>query len=208
VKRLVLIALSNLLFFLVLSKFILRGLRRARADWREDPIKTVSKIIFSFIIGQGVFNVFGYDQLGWFMRPHAKLGFGKTVSQEVYDRIPHTATTAWAIKVIEILMDATKIPIEGLVYLRFGFVSDGVAAAVSQPAWSSLETAEKAVGAALHPERVVEPDQVMNSIGCIYGSFFRIFQAIITLLLGRKLYRLIGSPIEFGLRKVVSLVRK
>ncbi len=89
------------------------------------------------------------------MSPVKQLGLGQTVARKVYEVIPHNAVSAWGIKIAEILTDAGKMPIEGVLYLKHGFVPDGVAAIVTQPLWSSIETAEKVAGVALKPERSI-----------------------------------------------------
>jgi hypothetical protein len=131
------------------------------------------KLLLSFLTGQAIFWRFGYDQIGLFMRPKVQLGAGQKIAGWAYNRIPPSLTSAWTIKVIEILTDAGKIPIEGAVYKKHGFVPDIVAALVKQPGWSVFETAEKLTGAVLYPKRVANPEQVKVSLGCIYGSVFR-----------------------------------
>lgn len=137
------------------------------------------------------------------MSPVKQLGLGQTVARKVYEVIPHNAVSAWGIKIAEILTDAGKMPIEGVLYLKHGFVPDGVAAIVTQPLWSSIETAEKVAGVALKPEKVNTEDQILLSLGCIYGSLFRYFLVGIYLLIGSWLYRMVG---EKGIEKVVGWI--
>ncbi|MFA5197207.1 MAG: hypothetical protein WC437_02170 [Patescibacteria group bacterium] len=207
-KRLSVAMLVNVLFFMLVSKIIIQSLKMARRGWKANPNEMLTKIIFSGIVGQGVFWLIGYDQLGTFMNPKVRMGFGRNVAEEAYKRIPHTPTMAWIIKITEILADAGKIPIEGAVYRKHGFTPDAVAALVTQPLWSTIETTEKFTGAVMHPERVSEPDQVKNSIGCIYGSFFRYLQAGVLLFTGIWIYRIIGKPMETGLGKMITVIRQ
>jgi hypothetical protein len=136
-------------------------------------MKRFTNIATSFLAGQAIFFIFGYDQWGLFMRPKVQLGFGQKVAHWAYDRLPHTSSFAWILKAVEIAADAGKMPIEGALFSRRGVVPDGLAALVTQPLFSGIETAEKVLGAALHPERVAEPYQMRMSLGCIYGSLFR-----------------------------------
>jgi hypothetical protein len=189
----------------VVGWFVIQGLSVAILGWQSDPVAMVAKVIFSLIFGQGVFWLLGYDQLGIFMSPFKQLGFGQTVANWVYDRIPATRNTAWAVKGLEILADFGKVPFEGAVYIRYGFVSDGLAALVTQPLWSTIETAEKLTGAIVYPERVFDPDQIRLSLGCIYGSLFRYGMALVMWFGGSALYGLVGTPIEHALHWALNL---
>lgn len=203
-KEAVVLVLVCCLFLYVARASVVRSLQASKSGWRADPAKMISKIIFSFFTGQGVFWLIGYDQLGLFMNPKVQLGLGQKVADSVYGRIPHTATTAWVVKVIEILTDAGKGPIEGAVYRRHGFAPDVVATALTQPFWSTIEAAEKTTGALLHPELVNQPEQVRLSLGCIYGSIFRYFQAAFYWLTGGIIYRSFGRPIETRLSRLAA----
>lgn len=155
--------------------------------WREDPARQLGKVALSAAAGQGVFWSIGYDQLGMLMDTKVQLGFGRRVADAVYTRLPQSPATPWVVKAMEIAMDASKIPVEGALCHRHGVVPDGVAALVSQPLWSVLETAEKLAGALAHPERVTQPEAVKVSIGCIYGTSVRHVASILILLAGNSI---------------------
>lgn len=107
------------------------------------------------------------------MNTKIQLGLGRKVAKAVYDRLPDSPLVPWMIKGAEIAADMSKIPVEGALYRRHGVVPDGVAALVSQPLWSAIETGEKLAGAFAHPEKVGQPESVKVSIGCIYGTAVR-----------------------------------
>ena len=192
-RALLLGAISALLTW-PLRRRIVSDIQDAARSWRQTPATMAGKVGLSFAAGQGIFWQAGYDQLGLFMNPKFQIGFGQRVADELYARLPHTPQMAWGVKLVEVLADAGKIPIEGALYRRYGIVPDGVAALVTQPLWSALETAEKITGAFVHPERVRQPEQVKLSLGCIYGSLFRYLLAGLFLLVGKS----INAPEKSG----------
>jgi hypothetical protein len=184
--------------------FIEQGIRYSIQGWASDPVAMISKIIFSFIFGQAIFWIIGYDQFGLFMDPKKQLGFGQKVAKRLQSNIPLKPSTSWLIKVLEIVTDAGKIPIEGLLYIRYGFVPDALAATITQPLFSTIETAEKISGAIISPKKVNTSEQIRLSIGCIYGSLFRYLMAGLLWIFGTALYALVGIPIESIISRVVS----
>ena len=178
-----------------------QSLTQARNGWKNHPEEMAVKLGLSFIFGQGIFWVIGFDQLGLFMDPKIQLGLGQTIAAKVYRYLPATATVAWTIKALEILADAGKMPIEGAAYRRCGIVPDVVACAVTQPLWSLIEMLEKTAGVILHPERVTHPEQVQLSLGCIYGSLFRYALAGGLYRYGNSVYGYLGEPIARRVRR-------
>lgn len=180
------------------------NLKAGLAGWHENPIRMIAQLIVSFVVGQGVFWRFGYDQLGVAMNPKREFGAGVELADQIDKRLPQGPLTAWILKLIEILADFGKMPLEGTAYARHGLTPDVVAAAVTQPLWSAIEGVEKTVGAALHPERVNTPEQRRLSIGCIYGSLFRYVLALFVIMTGKYLNRFLTDPIEKLLRFAVK----
>lgn len=164
------------------------GLKTAKKGWKNEPKEMLSKLAFSAVAGQGLFWRLGYDQLGLFMNPKAQMGLGQQIAEKVYEHLPKTDSVAWTIKAVEIATDAGKMPLEGALYAKYGYAPDVVAALVTQPLWSALETGEKITGSLLHPERVTTPDGVKLSLSCIYGSLFRYGLSAILLMYGPSLY--------------------
>jgi len=187
-----------------LSLFIYRSFLYAAYGWMADPIAMVSKIIFSFIFGQLIFWLLGYDQFGLFMKTVKEFGVGQKIANYIAQRLPLNALVCWIVKAVEILTDAGKIPIEGLLYLKIGFVPDALATLVTQPAWSTFETAEKITGAIVNSKAVTTPKQLRVSLACIYGSLFRYLLAGLLWVFGIGLYQEVGLPIEAALRAMVS----
>lgn len=187
---------------LLVGRFVWKGLAAAIAGWTADPIHMFVAIAFSLVVGQGIFWIFGFDQFGWHLAPFKQLGLGVTVAEWIAARIPHTPTVIWTVKALEVLTDFGKVPIEGMLYIRFGFVPDGLAALVTQPLWSTIETAEKISGAIARPDIVVTSDQLRLSLGCIYGSLFRYAQSAVLWFFGATLYTWIGVPVESLLRRL------
>jgi hypothetical protein len=161
-------------------------------------MRRLPKTLFSFIVGQGVFWKLGYDQIGLFMKPKVQLGKGQQIADYIARRLPPDEKVAWTLKVVEVLTDLGKAPLEGALYKKHGYAPDAVATLATQPLWSVLEAIEKATGAALHPERVNTPEQIRVSIGCIYGSLFRYAQVAALWAIGPQLYKAIGQPLESG----------
>ena len=165
-------------------------------EWRTNPRDMIARAVVSALIGQGIFWRFGYDQLGIGMDPKVQLGRGVQLADRVAEILPETATVAWSLKVIEIIADAGKMPLEGAALARHGLVPDVVAFLVPQPLWSLIETFEKLVGAVKHPERVNTPEQIRLSLGCIFGSMFRYMLAGLVIMFGTYLNRFMTNPIE------------
>jgi len=153
--------------------------------WRDDPAKQVERAILSAIVGQGLSWGPGYDQLGVLMNTKVEFGLGQKVARAIFSELPESARVAWTVKIIEILMDASRIPVEAKLYRDYGVTPDIVADVVTQPLWTVIEVAEKAAGAIAHPERVVQPEAVKVSIGCIYGSAFRHLTGGLVFLIGK-----------------------
>jgi hypothetical protein len=149
-----------------------RNLRLGLRRWREQPAATTTDAGFS-LIGQAMFWTVGQDFIGVGMMPKWLPGLGHKLAPSIQRRLPQTATIAWAVKVVEIASDATKIPIEGKMFAEEGFVPDGWAYLITQPLWSWIEAVEKIVGVILHPERVNTSEQVSDSISSIYGTWTR-----------------------------------
>lgn len=180
-----------------------RSLRQARIAWREDPVKMGSKIVVGFAVGQGVFWLIGYDQLGLFMDTKKQFGIGAEIAEAVARRLPEGTAVYVTVKALEIITDALRIPIEGAVYRRYQFAPDIVATIVTQPLWTTLEVAEKTAGVFLHPERVTDPKQLLVSIACIYGNLFRYVLAAVIWKKGDAIYRIIGGPLEGGVKRLL-----
>lgn len=181
-----------------------RSVMQSVDGWRTNPIRMVAQLITSFIIGQGIFWHFGYDQLGIGMDPKKQFGAGIKIAEKVADKLPGTARAAWVIKFVEILCDLGKMPLEGRAFAKHGIVPDVVAAAVTQPTWSGIEAAEKTLGVIMHPERVNTPEQIKLSLGCIYGSVFRYVLGSIVIVVGGHINRLLTNPIEQLLRLLLK----
>lgn len=164
----------------------------------------IARAIVSALIGQGIFWRFGYDQLGIAMNPKRQFGVGIKVADVAARRLPSNAPMAWSLKVIEIIADAGKMPLEGKAIAKHGIVPDVVAFLIPQPWWSFFETSEKLIGVMVHPERVNTPEQIRLSIGCIFGSCFRYLLAGIVITRGASLNRYLTLPIEKLLHRVLT----
>jgi hypothetical protein len=169
------------------ATFFLSNLKSARRGWRDDPAEMAVKALLALVIGQTFWRL-GYDQLGLFMNPRRQIGPGQALAAAVYRRLPPSPRTAWVIKALEITCDLSKLPIEGRLYRRRGFVCDVVATLVTQPLWSGVEAAEKLLGVIIHPERVATPEQVRVSLGCIYGTAVRYTADLLIWRYGDRLY--------------------
>lgn len=181
---------------------LVRSLTQSVAGWRQNPFRMLAQLIVSTIVGQALFWRVGYDQLGIGMDPKREFGVGSKLADKVASRLPNNATTAWVLKVIEILTDLGKMPIEGKAYARHGITPDVVACAVTQPAWSAIEAVEKTRGAIVYPERVNTPEQIRLSLACIYGSLVRYALGFLVIATGKYLNRWLTDPIEKLLRLV------
>lgn len=165
----------------------------------------VSRVAASFIIGQGVSWIFGYDQLGLSMEPKKEFGYGRRVSRWAQDNLEPEIEAVISLKLIEVTTELLKARLEAQCYARHGIVPDAVACAFSQPLWSYMEAGEKAVSALARPYRTVEQDAVGLCIACTYGSLFRCGQAIVVLVIGDQINRVLSKPIEAGLRKLLGM---
>lgn len=183
---------------------ILSGLQRAYCGWKDNPYRMASQLITSFVIGQGIFWRWGYDQLGIAMDTKKQFGLGQKVALKTNEMLPGTPAVSWAIKATEIACDAGKMPIEGNAYQRHGIVSDVVAAGVTQPLWSYIETCEKLFGIFVNPNKVHTRDQRLVSLGCIYGSLFRFGLGLAVIRFGARINRILTNPIEYLLRRAGS----
>jgi len=190
---------------LVASFWIFQGVKKAYYGWREDWVKMVAAILTSFVIGQAVFWLIGYDQLGIAMRPFFETGIGQAIGEKVTDRLPINETTAWTVKFLEVGTDAGRIWTEGETYLKYGICPDGLAAVVTQPLWSTIEVAEKVRGVAVNQEAMGTRDQIQLSISCIYGNLFRYLQVVIIWLTYIWIHRFIELPIEGAIRWIAEL---
>lgn len=186
----------------LLRKPIKRGVVIARDAWRDDPIKMTSKVVVSLAAGQSIGWLIGYDQLGLFMDTKKQFGIGAEVATAIVRYLPESTTVYGAIKALEILADAARIPIEGALFRRYQIVPDALAAVVTQPLWTTFEVAEKVSGVILHPERVNDPDQAIVSLACVYGSVFRIAVSLVIWKKGDSIYRYLGQPLEHGLKRI------
>jgi len=166
---------------LPLRRQLTTGVKLGVRRWKTDP-KATGIDIGASLVGQLLFWTIGQDFIGVGMRPKWLPGLGHKLAAAIQPKLPQTARVAWTIKVIEIASDATKIPIEGRLYREQGVVPDAVAAAVTQPLWSTIEVGEKLFGVIMHPERVNTPEQVADSISSIYGTWTR---NILSLILWR-----------------------
>lgn len=164
---------------------IKRSLGLSAERWREDPAKQVERAILSAMVGQGLSWGPGYDQLGVLMNTKVEFGLGQKLAKAIYAELPESPRVAWAIKIVEILADASRIPVEAKLYRDYGVTPDVVADLVTQPLWTVIEVAEKAAGAIAYPERVVQSEAVKVSIGCIYGSAFRHLTGGLVFVIGK-----------------------
>jgi hypothetical protein len=190
------------------STLLVQNLKAARTGWKTNPQLMITNILLSFLFGQLIFEFLGYDQLGIFQHLGVQMGLGQKFAAWFYGFIPHVVWVAWLIKVVEILTDALKMPIEGRLYRRQGLVPDVVAAAVTQPLWSGIEASEKLLGAILYPALVAHPDKILVSLGCIYGSCFRDLLAGMLWVCGNQIHKRIGRPIESGLHRLTRALRR
>jgi len=148
------------------------NLKSAHLSWRTKPLQTAQKIGQS-AYGQLFFWTVGQDFIGVGMDKKWGPGFGHVLARRITRHLPQTVQAAWIIKFIEIASDATKMPIEGLLYQRDGVVPDAVSAAATQPLFSAVEVIEKIIGIIRHPERVHNQNQVEDSVSSIYGTWTR-----------------------------------
>ena len=170
-------------------------------QWHANPEGMASRVITSAIVGQGVFWLLGSDQIGLFMNPKLRMGRGPSIGRFVYSRLPHTKTTARTVKVIEILTDASRAPLEGALYRRHGITPDAIATLVTQPLWSLIEAAEKIAGVVIHPERLEDDEQVIQSLANIYGNVFRWGLTGAIWAAASPINRRVSKPIEAKLRR-------
>jgi hypothetical protein len=198
-KALIFVLVLTILVIPVLS-FIILGVEYSVHGWTTNPAAMITKILFSFLFGQAIFWIIGYDQFGLFMDPKKQLGFGQRIAEWVANKLNRTNTLAWTVKIIEIITDAGKIVTEGFLYIRSGFAPDALAVLVTQPLFSTIETAEKITGAIVNPQKVNTDDQLKLSIGCIYGSLFRYFMAGFLWVFGTGIYQFLGLPVETIIR--------
>jgi hypothetical protein len=201
-KEVVVLVISTTAAEILAGRQVMQGLRQAASGWRQDPAKMAGKIGASFVVGQMIFWLIGSDQIGFFMDPKKRFGIGLRIGRAVNRRLPQTAIAAWTVKVIEVLTDAARMPIEGALYRRHGIVPDAVAAAVTQPAWTAFEVAEKVSGVVLHPERINTPFQVEQSLANIYGSLFRYAQSAVLWYAGQAVNRHLSQRIANRLTAV------
>jgi len=187
----------------ILYPFVRMGVQKAIDGWKENKARMVAKIIMSLIFGQFLFWFLGYDQIGFFMKHIWQVGLGQNIGDWVASQVPNTPTVGWYFKVGEIIADFGKVPIEGLTYLRFGYVPDVIAGTVTQPLWSVIETAEKITGAVTNWRLVGTTEQIKVSVGCIYGSAFRYVICGGFWLIGDRLYNWVGMPIEHFVSKFI-----
>ncbi|HET6622800.1 MAG TPA: hypothetical protein VFG56_02595 [Candidatus Saccharimonadales bacterium] len=183
---------------------LVANFRLAVNGWRDDPIKMTARLTASALIGQTIFWKFGYDQLGVGMRPQKEFGQGRRVAAWAATKLTLDLQTAVALKVVEVLTDFGKGPLEAACYRRCGVVPDALAFVVTQPLWSTFEAFEKSVSAVSDPRRLATPEQIELSLACIYGSLFRYGQAAILLLVGKRVNRLIVRPIEAAIRELLG----
>jgi hypothetical protein len=176
------------------------SVKKAAQGWQNNPGEMVKDIAVSFIAGQGIYWVLGYDQFGFFMNPVKQVGRGDAIAGKVAARLPKTAVVAWVAKATEILSDALRIKLEGEAYRRHGVTPDFVATAVSSPLWQMLEVSEKTMGAILHPERVTTPEGVKLSLACIYGNLFRYTLDAAYSYQGDKIKYVVGRGLDSVLR--------
>lgn len=199
-KKMTIFLLILTILVLPMASFIALGVRYAIHGWGTDPISMIVKIIFSFVFGQAIFWIIGYDQFGLFMDPKKQLGFGQRIAERIVGKLHQTAVLSWTVKLVEIITDAGKIATEGFLYIRSGFAPDALAVLITQPFFSTIETAEKITGAIVNPQRVNTKDQLRLSIGCIYGSLFRYVMAGFLWIFGTGIYRFLGLPVEVIIR--------
>lgn len=166
-----------------------RGARAAIHNWPRHPGEMAIKIGMSLVLGQGIFWVFGSDQLGFFMDPKLEFGVGERIAGWVVPHLPPGAVTAWTLKVIEILTDGLRAITEGAVYHQHQMAPDGVAAFFTPGIWTGIyEVGEKITGVIVHPERVDTAASMRLSVSNIYGSVFRYAMAAAMYKYGGRLY--------------------
>jgi hypothetical protein len=185
---------------------ITTNVRLAISGWKNEPEEMIAKAIVSFALGQGLYWKLGSDQLGISMDPKVTMGKGLSIGKVVYSRLPHTSEVAWGIKVIEIITDAARGPIEALVYERHGLTPDGVCTLITPPLWPYIEALEKTHGAIKYPERVTLDAQVAQSLANIYGNLFRYGHTGVLLIAGdhvnKRLTPLVTRALQALFRKV------
>jgi hypothetical protein len=141
--------------------------------WRQEPKAMAVDLAVSLVYGQGVMWTIGQDFIGFGMKPIWRPGFGHKIAPIISGRLPHTPCVYWSVKTLELVSDATKMPIEGRLFQDRGVVPDVVAQGVTQPLWSYIEVLEKLYGLVIHPERVEDAQQLEDSISSIYGTWTR-----------------------------------
>lgn len=188
--------------------FIVSNVKLAIDGWRTDPVRMIAQIPASFVVGQALFWPFGYDQLGLFMNPLVEFGNGERVAAAIYPLLPHTDMTAWTLKVIEILTDFARGPLEGVSYARHGLTPDALANVFTQPLFSTLEALEKLLGATIHPERVTTEAGTKLSLACIFGSLFRMGITVLIIVFGRYINYYLTRNIERAIHWSVGRVRR
>ena len=176
-----------------LLQHLATGVRLGVKRWQTDPAATAIDVGLSSV-GQALGWTLFQDYIGIGMKPLWRPGKLHGVASRTQLRLPFTAAIAWTLKMIEISSDATKMPIEGLLYRELGVVPDAVATLVTQPLWSAIVVVEKLIGIIRHPERVNTPEQMADSISSIYGTWTRNGLSLLLIWRGRQLRNMLGHP--------------
>jgi hypothetical protein len=186
------------------------NIRQGITGWKTDWPRMVAQLVVSALLGQGLFWRLGYDQfsIGGKANRVMQIGFGQRVAEWFYLRLPHTRRAIYTTKAVEIAFDLGKCPLEGATYTRLGITPDVVACAVTQPAWSVIEAAEKLASLLLNLEsyRQVDEEEFKASIACIYGSLFRYGQALAILAFGRQIDHYLTRPLARFTRRTGPVV--
>lgn len=181
---------------------IWQGLVISGKRWRRSPAGAVADVIVS-LIGQAFFWTVGQDFIGVFMKSKWKPGLGHLFARKIHAKLPENDWLAWALRITEIALDATKCNIEGDLFKSVQIIPDAWAYIVTQPVWSVMEASEKTSGMILFPERVVLPENVEDSISSMYGTLSRDLLSILVFKpFGHKIRAKLGRPIERQLHKV------
>lgn len=188
-----------------LRRSIKQGLTVGVTSWKTDPFRMLADVLVSTVYGQGIFWTIGQDYIGVYMNPKLKPGLGHRLARLIKRQLPDNDALAWALKLIEIGLDATKIPVEGRLYAELGVIPDGWAALVTQPGWSYIEVVEKTSGILLYPDRVTVPGNVEDSISSIYGTLVRHLGSAILWRYGPAIRTKLGDRIETGLHRLAEV---
>jgi hypothetical protein len=180
----------------------------AAAGWRDDPARTWARLAVSFILGQGIFWRWGYDQVSIGRARAFEVGPGEDVAEWLWERMPHTVRALFVTKVVEIMADLGKCWTEGATYHRLGITPDVVACTVTQPLWSTIEAIEKAGSMTyrLSDYRRYDEEEHKVALACIYGSCFRYVHAAAMLLAGPLITRYGTEPLTRLTRRTGALV--